>query len=144
MSSLLLLTRIGGRPAAFRAEDISSIVELTEIAPVPRSPNFVAGLAGLRSRALTVIDSRKALALPGSPEAPDVRAPVVEVGSHAYALLVDRVDDVVAAVGEPTPPPATLGPAWARVARGMIETAAGPAVLVDVAALIAGPHRATA
>lgn len=144
MGSLLLLTRIGGRPAAFRAEDIGSIVELTEIAPVPRAPDFVAGLTGLRSRALTVIDSRKALALPGTPDPPDVRAPVVEVGGHAYALLVDRVDDVVAAEGGPTPPPATLGPAWARVACGMIETAAGPAVLIDVAALVAGPHRAAA
>lgn len=144
MSSLLLLTRIGGRPAAFRAEDVSSIIELTGITPVPRAPDFVAGLAALRSRALTVIDSRKALALSGTPREADVRAPVVEVGGHAYALLVDRVDDVVAAVGEPTPPPATLGPAWAPVARGMIETAAGPAVLVEVAALVAGPQRAAA
>lgn len=144
MNSLLLLTRIGGRPAAFRAEDIGSIVELSEIAPVPRAPGFVAGLAALRSRALTVIDSRKALALANAPEETDVRAPVVEVGGHTYALLVDRVDDVVVAVGEPTPPPATLGSAWAPVAHGMIETAAGPAVLVDVAALVAGPQRTAA
>ena len=91
-----------------------------------------------------MIDSRKALALPGSSELPDVRAPVVEVDGHAYALLVDRVDDVVPAIGEPAPPPATLGPAWAKVACGMVETATGPAVLVDVAALVAGPHRAAA
>lgn len=139
MSDLLLLTRIAGRPAAFRAEDIGSIVELTEITPVPRAPNFIAGLAALRSRALTVIDSRKALGLLGPSETADMRAPVVEVAGHSYALLVDQVDDVVPAAGEPAPTPATLGACWAQVAHGMIETASGPAVLVDVAALVAGP-----
>lgn len=144
MSDLLLLAYIGGRKAAFRAQDIGSIVELTDIAPVPRAPEFVAGLAALRSKALTVIDSRKALALPSSAQPADARAPVVEVDGYAYALLVDRVEDVVPAVGQPSPPPATLGSEWTRIARGVIETGTGPAILIDVAALIAGPRRAVA
>lgn len=144
MDDLLLLAHIGGRKAAFRAQDIGSIVELADIAPVPRAPDRVAGLAALRSKALTVIDSRKALALPQPAQPADARAPVVEVDGYSYALLVDRVEDVVPAIGEPLPPPATLGPEWARIARGVIETSAGPAILVDVTALIAGPGRAAA
>lgn len=144
MDDLLLLVRIAGRPAAFRAADVSSIIELEAITPVPRAPEFIAGLAALRSRPLTVIDSRRALGLAAAPEAPDVRAPVVEVAGHSYALLVDRIEDVVSGVGEAGPPPATLGPEWSRVARGMIETTAGPAILIDVVALVAGPQEAAA
>lgn len=144
MDNLLLLTRIGGRPAAFHARDIGSIIELAEITPVPRAPDFVAGLTALRSRALTVIDSRKALGLAIRPHITDARAPVIEVAGHAYALLVDRVEDVVSGLGEPAPPPASLGSAWSRVARGTIETSAGPAVLIDASALIAGPYCAAA
>ena len=144
MDDLLLLTRIGDRPAAFRACDIRSIIEIGEITPVPRAPAYVAGLAALRSRALTVIDSRAALGIANAASAADERAPVIEVGGHAYALLVDRVEDVVSGIGQPTPAAATLGPGWTRVAQGMIETTAGPAILVDVVALISGPRRAAA
>lgn len=144
MDDLLLLTRIAGRPAVFRACDIRSIIEIGEITPVPRAPAYVAGLAALRSRALTVIDSREALGTTNTASTADERAPVVEVDGHAYALLVDRVDDVVSGIGQPTPAAATLGPDWTRVAQGMIETTAGPAILVDVVALISGPRRAAA
>ncbi len=144
MDDLLLLTRIADRPAAFRACDIRSIIEIGEITPVPRAPAYVAGLAALRSRALTVIDSREALGMRGADGKTDERAPVVEVDGHAYALLVDRVDDVVSGIGQPSPAAATLGPDWTRVARGMIETTAGPAILVDVVALISGPRQVAA
>ncbi|WP_374408861.1 chemotaxis protein CheW [Pelagerythrobacter sp.] len=144
MDDLLLLTHIGGRPAAFRACDIRSIIELGEITPVPRAPAHVAGLAALRSRPLTVIDSRAALAIDHAKAAPDERAPVVEADGHSYALLVDRVNDVVSAIGQPISAAATLGPEWTRVAQGMIETTAGPAILIDAALLISGPQRAAA
>lgn len=142
MSGLLLLAHIGGRKAAFRAQDIGSIVELTDIVPVPRAPDFIAGLAALRSKALTVIDSRKALGLPAPAAAADGRAPVVEIDGYSYALLVDRVEDIASAIGEPAPLPATLGSDWTRIAHGLVETSAGPAILVDVTALIAGPRAA--
>ena len=144
MSDLLLLTRIGGRAAAFRAQDIRSIIELGAITPVPRAPHHVAGLAALRSRALTVLDARRALGITGEAAETDERAAVVEVAGHAYALQVDRVNDVVTALGEPAAAPATLGPEWTRVALGMIETTAGPAILIDVVGLVNGPNRAAA
>lgn len=143
MDDLVLLTRIARRPAVFRASDIGSIIEIDTVTPIPQAPDFVAGLAALRSRALTVIDSRKALGMV-EPGPTDPRSPVVEIAGHPYALLVDKVEDVVAANGSPTPVAATLGPQWTRCAHGMIETAAGPAILIDVSALIAGPQRAAA
>jgi purine-binding chemotaxis protein CheW len=65
-------------------------------------------------------------------------AAVVEFDGHHYALIVDLVEDVVEAGSEPVPVRAAMGPGWNRVSLGMIESEAGPLLLVDVAALIAG------
>jgi purine-binding chemotaxis protein CheW len=65
-------------------------------------------------------------------------AAVVELDGHHYALLVDVVEDVVEAHGEPSPVRAAMGDGWERVSQGMVETEAGPLLLIDVAALVSG------
>ena len=65
-------------------------------------------------------------------------AAVVELEGHHYALIVDLVEDVVEALSEPVPMRAAMGPGWERGSLGMVETEAGPLLLVDIAALIAG------
>ncbi|GAC1576928.1 MAG: hypothetical protein NVS3B5_08730 [Sphingomicrobium sp.] len=67
-------------------------------------------------------------------------AVVAEVDGHHYALLVDLVKDVIEAKGEPSPIRAAMTAGWGRVSLGMIETQEGPLLLVDVAALVAGPE----
>ena len=52
---------------------------------------------------------------------------------------VDAVEDVVEPLSEPAPIRAAMGEGWERVSLGMVETEEGPLLLVDVAALIAGP-----
>lgn len=139
MKELVLLAEIAGRRCAFRAADIGSVIDLAEITPVPRAPSFVLGLAALRSQALTVIDCRRAIDAATDGDPADIRSPVVQVDGHSYALRLDRVDDVASARGEPMEIPGGFGPQWSRVAHGMIETDRGPALLIDVGALIAGP-----
>jgi purine-binding chemotaxis protein CheW len=46
---------------------------------------------------------------------------------------------VVEALSEPAAIRAAMGDGWERVSLGMVETEEGPLLLVDVAALIAGP-----
>ena len=65
-------------------------------------------------------------------------AAVVELDGHHYALIVDVVEDVVEAMSDPSPVRAAMGPGWERASKGMVETEAGPLLLVDVAALITG------
>jgi purine-binding chemotaxis protein CheW len=43
-------------------------------------------------------------------------------------------------VGEAGSVPGGFGPHWSRIAIGMIETMAGPSLLVDLPALLAGPE----
>ncbi|MBI1404449.1 MAG: chemotaxis protein CheW [Porphyrobacter sp.] len=139
MSELLVVIQIAGRRCALSAHDVKSVIELGAVTPVPRTPDFIAGIAALRSQTLTVIDCRRALGLPAAEGPTDDRAAVVASGGHAYALMVDAIEDITTAAGEPGQVPGGFGPEWSRIATGMIETMTGPALLIDLAALIAGP-----
>ena len=140
MDRSLLLVSIAGERAAVASEIIRSVVELEAITPVPRSPEHIAGLAALRSRAMTVVDCRGSLELPAA-EAGALLAVVVELEEFLYALLVDAVEEVVPFDGEPSEIRADLLPGWARAALGMVETTAGPALVLDPAKLIEGPAK---
>jgi purine-binding chemotaxis protein CheW len=142
MNQLLLIAIVGGQRVALRACEVQSVIELEGLTPVPRAPAHVAGLSALRSRVLTVIDCRASLGLPGS-EARRAAA-VVEHQGHFYALLVDRVEDVVEVRSEPAPVRAGLGPGWERVSLGMVEAGDEALLLIDVAAMIGGPDEARA
>ncbi len=140
MSQLLLIVSIGGSRVAFPSAAVESVVELDTLIPVPRAAAHVAGLSALRSRVLTVIDTVRSLDLGETDCSDGIReAAVVELDGHHYALIVDSVEDVVEAMSDPTPIRAAMGEGWERVALGMVETEDGPLLLIDVAALIAGP-----
>jgi len=140
MNNLLLIVTIAGSRVALRASAVEGVVELDALIPVPRAAPHVAGLSALRSRVLTVIDCRRSLDLEPAAASDTREAVVAEVDGHHYALLVDLVEDVIEAVAEPTPIRAAMGTGWSRVSLGMIETGEGPLLLVDVAALVAGPE----
>ena len=139
MNELLLIVTIAGDRVALPAVAVESVVELDTLIPVPRAAAHVAGLSALRSRVLTVIDCRRSLELGTTDCADGIReAAVVELDGHHYALIVDVVEDVVEALSEPSPMRAAMGSGWERASKGMVETEAGPLLLVDVAALISG------
>ena len=141
---LLVILQIAGRRCALSALDVRSVIETGTITPIPRSPVWIAGITALRSQALTVIDCRRAIGLADGDWPTDHRAAVITEGGHSYALLVDGIEDITTAAGEPGQIPGGFGAEWSRVALGMIETMAGPALLIDLPALLAGPeaHRA--
>ena len=141
MNELLLIVSIAGSRVALPAADVESVVEIDTLIPVPRAPCHLAGLSALRSRVLTVIDCQRSLEL-GSTELTNGQlheAAVVELDGHHYALTVDAVEDVVEALSEPAQIRAAMGGGWERVSKGMVETEDGPLLLIDIAALVAGP-----
>jgi purine-binding chemotaxis protein CheW len=148
MDHSLLLVRIAGEMAALDSARIQSVVELEAVTPVPQGPAHVAGLAALRSRAMTVIDCRRSLELPDDEDRPadddGALAVVVELDEYLYALLVDQVEEVVPLEGDPAMLRTDLLPGWSRVTLGMVETSAGPALLLDPDKLVAGPPLAVA
>lgn len=140
MNDLLVMTKIAGRHCALHAHDVTSVIEVGAVAPVPRAPDYISGVTALRSQALTVIDCRLALGFEELEWPTDQRAAVVNVGGHSYALVVDAIDDITSSVTTPEQVTGGFGPEWSRVATGMIETTLGPALLIDLEALIAGPE----
>jgi len=140
MNDLLVMAQIAGRRCALHAHDVSSVIEIGTVTPVPGTPGFIAGIAALRSQALTVIDCRHALGFDQLTWSTDERAPVVSLGGHSYALIVDTIEDITTSVAEQEQVTGGFGPEWSRVATGMVETTLGPALLIDLEALIAGPE----
>ena len=138
MTELLLIARLGGRRIAFPASSIEAVVELEGITPAPCAAPHVAGLAALRSRVLTVIDGLAALDL-GRAGAQGRDAVVIPCEGHTYALLVEEVEDVIAADAPAAPLAAPVGAGWDRVAIGTVEIGADLFLLVDPYLLIAGP-----
>jgi len=74
---------------------VQEVLRITEIAPVPGSPDYVLGIINLRGNVVTVIDTRRRFGL--SPKQPDdmSRIIVVEVEGNVIGMLVDSVAEVV-------------------------------------------------
>ena len=140
MTNLLLIATIAGQRVAIDASDVEAVVEIEAVSPVPRAAPHVAGLAGLRSRVLTVIDGRAALDMGLSAISAGREAIIVQAEGHAYALLVDTVEDVLEFSGEILPVRGALESRWRRVAVGSVEAGDDLLLLIDVEALIGGPH----
>ena len=137
--ALYLIARIDQEVVALPATEIGSVVEVDQIAAVPRVPAHVAGLFALRSRVLTVIDTRSSLDLGTIDRDAAMTAVIVECDGHSYALLVDEVEDVIEA-GQPDSCPALLPASWRRAARGTIRRDEQAILLIDPATLVAGPE----
>jgi purine-binding chemotaxis protein CheW len=145
VSSLVLIVALAGQKVALRACDVQSVVEIEVLTPVPCAPLHVAGLSALRSRVLTVIDPQSALGLGPCPNRiAGAQAAVVVHEGHAYALLLDNVEDVTEARSDPAPVQGHFRGDWARMSYGMVETDQAPLLLLDVGALISGPEETRA
>lgn len=137
MSGLYLLAEVAGRAIAVPAEAVESVVDIPAIVAAPRAHPAVRGLAALRSRVVTVIDTWQVLGLPpGPPEA--ARAILTMVDGHCHALLVDRLEDVAPLEVAPVPAGLALGRRWAAAVIGTAEREGEPLLVVDLRRLIGG------
>ncbi|ONF95899.1 chemotaxis protein CheW [Sphingomonas jeddahensis] len=135
--ALHLLAHVGGRAIAVSAEAVDSVVDIPAIVPAPRSHPAVRGLAALRSRVVTVIDTWQVLDLPRGDD--DARRAIITViDGHHHAVLVDTLEDVAPLEVEPVPAGLTLGPRWASVVTGSAERDGEPLLVVDLARLVGG------
>ena len=135
MTELFLLARVADRGIAVPADQVLSVVDLGEIVSVPRVAAAVRGLAALRSRVVTVVDTAVALGL-SPPERTADRAVITKVDGHEYAFLVEALEDVAPFVRQPLSPGLTLDHGWADAGAGLIERDGEPLLVLDVAALV--------
>lgn len=134
MSELFLIAQLAGRPVAFASADVESVVDLGEVVPVPRVDARVRGVAALRSRVVTVIDSR--LALGEMSVASSTRAVVAAIDGHSYAFLVDALDDVTPFPRQPVDGTVSLDRHWQAAVCGLIDRDGEPVPVLRPAALL--------
>jgi purine-binding chemotaxis protein CheW len=76
------------------AVDTSSVREvnvLEEITPVPRTPDFILGVIGVRGRICSVVDLGRVFGLPPSEPGPGARAIVMANRTMEFAIRADEV-----------------------------------------------------
>lgn len=132
---LFLVAHIAGRAVAIDAAQVESVVDLGQSVPVPGARAEVLGLAALRSRVVTVIDTLVALGLP-SYGAPGRRAVITRVDEHLYAVPVDMLEDVAPFVPTPLPVGLHLDGRWADIGRGLVARDGEALLVIDLASLV--------
>jgi len=137
MAHLYLIAQIAGRTVAIDSDQVESVVDIGEVTAIPRAADHVRGLAALRSRVVTVVDTQSALGLdPSGAEAR--RAVITLIDGHHYALLVDALDDVAPFDLLPLAGGVALGSAWRAAGRGIVERDGEPILAIDLASLVPG------
>jgi purine-binding chemotaxis protein CheW len=134
---LFLIAQVAGRTVAIESSQVESVVDIGAIIPVPCSERHVRGLAALRSRVVTVIETRAALGLPEG-DGTGMRAVITIVDGHHYAMLVDSLEDVAPFDLIPLSAGIVLDSGWLRVGRGIIERDGEPILAIELNALIPG------
>jgi purine-binding chemotaxis protein CheW len=112
----LLVFSLGDEQYGVEVANVREIYPLEQLTPVPRTPNFVAGVFSARGRILSVINLHAFLGLPSSP--PSVAeggqakiiivantAPTSETVHMEVGLLVDQVANVITIFKEELKPP---------------------------------------
>lgn len=134
---LFLIAHIAGRGVAIDSAQVESVVDIGHVTPTPRVARHIRGLAALRSRVVTVIDTHAALGLPPIGIAGS-RAVITVIDGHHYAVLVDSLEDVAPFEASPLPSGIALDAGWRRAGCGEIERDGEPILAIDLTALIHG------
>jgi purine-binding chemotaxis protein CheW len=135
MTELFLLAVIDGRGIAIEAGQVDSVIDIGEIVAVPRVDAAIRGLAALRSRVVTVVDTRRLLDLAPALDG-GRRAVTTSVDGQLYAFLVDALEDVAPFERQPIASGIALNGAWHDAGTGTIERDGEPLLIVDLAALV--------
>ncbi len=87
--------RLDNETYGINVMQVQEVLRVTEIAPVPGSPDYVMGIINLRGNVVTVLDTRRRFGL-GPQEMDDsTRIVVIEAEDNVVGILVDSVAEVV-------------------------------------------------
>ncbi len=137
-SRLHLVAHVGGRGILFDASEVDSVVDLPAVVPAPGAPATIRGLAALRSRVATVIETHRVLGLPcggGEQEGGGTRGVVTMIDGHLYAVAVDTLEDVAELAVCPAPAGMALEGGWAAVC-GVAEGDDETLMMLDLRRLV--------
>ncbi len=138
MSMTILLASIAGQRVAIDAQQVKSVIRINHLARVPASQPWIRGLAALRSRVLTVIDSACLVTGDITPDQPFLTCVVLQWSGSDHAMMVDSVSDVCTIAASPIALSAAISPAWQTLAGATISVDGAPVLLIDPHHLLNG------
>lgn len=144
MKRLYLVAEISGSRFAIPADTVESVVTASEVIPVPLAAPMVAGVAALRSKVITVIDTIASINGGLAAVSKGQSLIVVHVGDFLYGLAVDAVHDVCECVAEPEKLGAAFEAGWRRISIGAIEADGSTIAVIDPTALVCEPQEEAA
>ena len=139
-AALHLVAYAGGTGILLDARAVDSVVDIGAVVPAPGASRGVRGLAALRSRVITVLDTWHLLGVE-PPAVESNRAVVTAVDGHLYAILVDSLEDVATLDVAPVAAGLSLGARWAAIATGTADRDGEPMLVVDLAGLVRAADR---
>jgi len=89
--------RAGEEVFGLEIGNVREVIEYREVTPVPRAPEFVAGIISLRGAILPVVDLRKRIGMESTEPGPETVILVLEVDGRRVGLVADRILDILKA-----------------------------------------------
>jgi len=89
--------RAGEEVFGLEIGNVREVIEYREVTPVPRAPEFVAGIISLRGAILPVVDLRKRIGMEPTEPGPETVILVLEVDGRRVGLVADRILDILKA-----------------------------------------------
>ena len=117
---------------------VQEVLRITEITPVPGSPDYVLGIINLRGSVVTVIDTRRRFNLMPKESDDLTRIIIVEINGVVIGMLVDSVAEVVYLhQSDIDSPPTINSDDNSRFIQGVVNREDGLLILIDVNKLLA-------
>ena len=115
MEKLYLLAEFAGESVAINCSYIESVVHVQNVVSVPRCDKSVAGIFALRSRVLTLVDSKYVVTGEPSELGLKLLAVIMEIAGHSYGLLIDRAYEVVSISDAQQVNNVSVAPQWQAI-----------------------------
>lgn len=131
-----------GEEFAVDIQKVREVLKITQITPLPQSPEFIEGVINLRGEVLPVVDLRKRFRLAGSVEAGKARIIIVEIEEGLVGLIVDSVTEVLhltAAAVEPAP--RRLGAGKAEFIQGVGKLGDRLLIILNLEKILSGEEQ---
>ncbi len=124
-------------------KDVHEVFSAVQVTPVPLAPASVRGLLNLRGRVVTAMCLRTLLGMPETSAHSERMAIGIEIGGEPFALLVDRIGDVLrlpVTTLEANPIHMNIG--WQGMSRGVHRLEGRILVVLDLAHTIGSENLA--
>lgn len=128
---------LDGQMCGIPVLEVQDVLSKQVITEVPLSPAAVAGVLNLRGQIVTAINLRKRLNLEELEDSSEEMNIVVEYQNEPYALIIDKVGDVLSLSDEAYEKnPVTLEACWQSVSNGIYRLEDDLLVILDIEKLL--------